>query len=235
MDIGKSFTYVFDDEEWVSKLLIAAVITLVSPIGLGIPLLLLLGYTVQIVRNVRRGDPRPLPMWDNLGDKFREGLLLFVGFLVYSLPLILLVCPLIVIASVTSDNGSPQGGLVALAACFGCLAFLWILVVAIVSPALYVRFAETGELGAFFRFGDIISFTTSNIGPIVIVVLMGWVASIVAGIVGLVLCLVGSFVTSHWAALVMAHLYSQVAMKPVVPPTPPAPPEPPQESMVSSI
>ena len=34
MDIGKAFTYMFDDEEWVQKLVIGGLLTLVSVIPL---------------------------------------------------------------------------------------------------------------------------------------------------------------------------------------------------------
>ncbi|MCC7352712.1 MAG: DUF4013 domain-containing protein [Anaerolineae bacterium] len=224
MDIGKSFTYVFDDEEWVSKLLIAAVLSFLS--FLIVPAIIITGYMVGIVRNVRRGDPRPLPKWENLGDMFRDGLMLLVAFLVYSLPLLVILCPIIVIAIATGDSQSAQDTLSVLSVCFTCLAVLWGIVLALVSPALYIRYAETNELSALFRFGDIVSFTTSNIGPVIVVIVVGWVASLIASIVGLLLCGIGLVVTTPWATLVMAHLYAQVGMKPQAPPAPPAPPTP---------
>lgn len=224
MDIGKSFTFVFEDEEWVSKLLIAAVISLIAPFLIGIPYLLILGYTVQLVRNVRRGEARPLPRWDNLGDKFREGLLLFIAVLIYSLPILLILCPFIVIAIATGDSQQAQDTLGILWACFTCLAVLWGIVVALLTPALYVRLAETGEFAALFRFGDIIGFTTRNIGSVIVAIVVAWVANLIASIVGTLLCGVGLLVTTPWAAFVAAHLYAQVALQPpAVPPAPEAP------------
>ena len=227
MDIGKSFNFVFEDEEWVSKLLIAAVISLISLFLLGIPYLLLVGYTVQLVRNVRRGEARPLPRWDDLGDKFREGLLLFIAALVYSLPNLIILCPFIIIAVATGDSQQAQdtlGILGILWARFACLAFLWGIVVTLVTPALYVRLAETGELASLFRFGDIIGFTTRNIGSVIVAIVMAWVANLIASIVGTLLCGVGLLVTTPWAAFVAAHLYAQVALPPSAPPSTPAGP-----------
>ena len=221
MDIGKSFTFVFEDEEWVSKLLIAAVISLISPFLLGIPYLLLVGYTVQLVRNVRRGEARPLPRWDDLGDKFREGLLLFIAALVYSLPNLIILCPFIIIAVATGDSQQAQDALGILWACFACLGFLWGIAVALVTPALYVRLAETGELASLFRFGDIIGFTTRNIGSVIVAIVVAWVANLIASIVGTLLCGVGLLVTTPWAAFVAAHLYAQVALPPSAPPSTP--------------
>lgn len=224
MDIGKSFTFVFEDEEWVSKLLIAAVISLVAPFLIGIPYLLIIGYTVQLVRNVRRGEVRPLPRWDNLGDKFREGLLLFIAVLIYSLPILIILCPFIVIAIATGDSQQAQDTLGILWACFTCLAVLWGIVVTLLTPALYVRLAETGEFGALLRFGDIIGFTTRNIGTVIVAIVVAWVANLIASIVGTLLCGIGLLVTIPWAEFVAAHLYAQVALQP--PETPPAPEAP---------
>ena len=92
MDIGKSFGYVFDDDEWITKVLIAAAI-----LGLGIlfswmlliPLIIALfllgGYGVEITRRVIRGDTQVLPKWDNWGELLVDGLKAWIIELVYRL------------------------------------------------------------------------------------------------------------------------------------------------------
>jgi hypothetical protein len=59
MDIGKSFTFVFEDQDWIVKILIAGAILLVGILFswlLLIPLILALallgGYGVEIMRRV---------------------------------------------------------------------------------------------------------------------------------------------------------------------------------------
>jgi Sec-independent protein secretion pathway component TatC len=96
MDIGKSFTFVFEDKDWITKILIAAAILLLGIIFswmLLIPLILayalLSGYGVEILRQVVRGDLDKLPEWDDWGALLIEGVKVIVIGLVYALPLII--------------------------------------------------------------------------------------------------------------------------------------------------
>ena len=57
MDIGKAFSFVFEDEEWVSKILIGGLIALIPLVGQ----LVVLGYALKVAQNVAQGSPRPLP------------------------------------------------------------------------------------------------------------------------------------------------------------------------------
>ena len=77
MDIGKAFGFVFEDEEWIKKLLLGALITLIPVFGQ----FTLMGYIVAVIRNVLAGSYRPLPEWENLGTYFKDGLMVsLVGF-----------------------------------------------------------------------------------------------------------------------------------------------------------
>ncbi|PKO21777.1 MAG: hypothetical protein CVU38_12955, partial [Chloroflexi bacterium HGW-Chloroflexi-1] len=72
MDIGKSFTYMFEDPDWLRKLGIGTLVGLIgivfSPILIGfIPLLMLMGYTLDVVRNTMDGRQYPLPEWEDWG------------------------------------------------------------------------------------------------------------------------------------------------------------------------
>ncbi|MCB0182480.1 MAG: DUF4013 domain-containing protein, partial [Anaerolineae bacterium] len=75
-----------------------------------------------------------------------------------------------------------------------------------------IRYAQYDTLGAAFQFGDIFNFIKANIGDYIIVVLLSWVASIIAAF-GVILCLVGVFFTFFWSILVTGNLYGQLAKK----------------------
>ena len=97
MDIGKSFTFVFEDDQWITKILIAAVILLVGVLFswvLAIPLILafalLSGYMVEITRRVMAGQVDGLPEWDDWGALLMDGIKFWVVGIVYALPLIIL-------------------------------------------------------------------------------------------------------------------------------------------------
>ena len=74
MDIGKAFTFVFEDDDWVVKVLIAMGIVVAGVVlfWLVIPAilaaLLLGGYSLEITRRVIRGDATVLPAWDDWGQ-----------------------------------------------------------------------------------------------------------------------------------------------------------------------
>ena len=86
MDIGKAFGFVFEDEEWVSKVLIGGLIYLIPLIGQ----LAIIGYSLKVAQNVAQGNPRPLPEWGEFGSLFGRGFYAFVIALVYLLPVFIL-------------------------------------------------------------------------------------------------------------------------------------------------
>ena len=57
MDITRALSFPFDDEDWIVKF---AVGSLMSLVGVFLPFILL-GYQVNVARNVIRGKKRPLP------------------------------------------------------------------------------------------------------------------------------------------------------------------------------
>lgn len=205
MDIGKAFSYVFDDEKWITKILIGGLFVLLSPLLVGIPFLL--GYVVETVGNVMRDETRPLPEWTDLGDKFVKGLILIAVAILYNLPVIFLACLLGILSLAAGDRG--EGLLASGRLCVQCLSSLWGLLMAIVAPAVVIRYAESGEFGAAFRFGEVFSLITANLGNYIVALLLGWVASLIAGL-GTILCLVGVLFTTFWSYLVAAHLWGQV-------------------------
>ncbi|MFN2244903.1 MAG: DUF4013 domain-containing protein, partial [Anaerolineae bacterium] len=80
MDIGKAFTFVFDDKDWVVKVLIGIGILVAGLVlsWLIIPGilagLLLSGYALEITRRVIRGEVEVLPAWEDWGQLLIDGL-----------------------------------------------------------------------------------------------------------------------------------------------------------------
>jgi len=233
MDIGSALNFVFDDEEWVGKLLLGAVISLIPVLG-GIAVM---GYAVAVLRNVRAGHERPLPTWDRIGEYFADGLLIWVATFVYSIPLLIFICPLALVwalPALAADNQdltavlSGIAGIVSLG--LGCLSLLYGLLLWALSPVIQIRYAETGKLGPSLRFREVFRFLFDHIGPILIAQLLvgaaGIVASTVLGGVISVLSLIpicgwvaaallglGAIPVGVWVLLFAAHLYAQIAQQ----------------------
>lgn len=66
--IDKALLCQFDDIQWPRKLELGALISSVP-----IPNLAIVGNVAGIVHNIAHHVAEPLPEWDNLGSKFREG------------------------------------------------------------------------------------------------------------------------------------------------------------------
>lgn len=209
MEIGKSFSFVFEDEKWVSKVIIGAIFYLLSVFIIGA--FFVFGYMMELIRNVANGNPNPLPEWDNLGSKLGRGFMLFLVFLVYSLPLIVLyICAFIPSIAASNTDNTGVAGVAGLISAIGfCLVFIYAIILAVLSPAIIVRYAITGSFGSCFQFGQLISFITSNLGNYVIAILIAIVANLI-GQLGIIACGIGVFLTSFYAMLVISHIFGQV-------------------------
>ena len=207
MDYGKSFSFVFDDEEWVQKILIGGILSLIPIVNL-----VAIGYGLKVLKNVAAGMEKPLPDWDDFGDYFVKGLVSSLGSVVWALPVIGVSIFIWVVSAVTGYDMDPQYVSWPVQCCLsglGCLSGLYGLLMWAVMPAVITQYAVTGEFGAMFRFGKIYKYITANIGPYIIALLLGIVAMFIAGF-GLILCIIGVAFTGFWASLVSNHLLGEV-------------------------
>ncbi len=218
MDIGSAFTFMFDDQDWIKKIAIGGGITLaaviLSPILIGLVLILpLSGYMLETLKNVRDGRPIPLPEWSDFGNLFSKGLMIFVIGLVYNLPALLVSCLSagVNLAAPNLDSDMAEM-MVVVAGCLSCVQVILSLLGNALLPAAIIRYAQYETLGSAFQFGEIFSFVSKNIGDYIIVILLGWVASLIAAF-GLILCVIGVVFTGFWSVLVAANLYGQLARK----------------------
>lgn len=217
MDIGKSFAFVFEDKQWVAKILIAAAILLLGILFswlLFIPLILafalLSGYGVEITRRVIRGNLDGLPEWDDWGALFKDGLMVLVIGVVYALPIIVVsICLGIPIGAFSEDASALSA---TLSFFLGCFSFLYAIAISIVLPAAIAMYADEDDLSAAFRFGEVFGLVRDNLSTYLITFVMSWVAGLIGGL-GTVLCGVGWLFTMPYAEMVIGHLYGQAYLE----------------------
>ena len=229
MDFGKAFVFMFSDPEWLKKLGIGTLVGLVglllAPVLIGIiPLMVVIGYTVVVLRNVMNDVEFPLPEWDDWGAFFSLGAKVFFATLIWALPIILLTIPLAIGGAFIDQNSGAEGIGIAIVTCGSCLVLLWGLFVTVLSPAIYIRIAATGRFASAFEFGQMLAFTRDNLGNVIIAILLLLVVGIIAGAIGMlgvVLLFCGLFITLPfamlWQYLVQAHLFGQLGKYSVTP------------------
>lgn len=217
MDIGKSFAFVFDDEQWVTKILIAAAIFAVGLLFswvLAIPIILafalLGGYSVEITRRVINQHPEVLPDWENWGALLGDGFKVILIGIVYALPMIVLSLCLGVPMGMFAEDAEGISSLLGLV--LGCLNFLWSIVLSILLPAAIAHFVAKDRLGAAFAFGEVLGLVRDNFSTYLITLVMSWIASLV-GSLGSIVCGVGALATVPYSYMVIGHLYGQAYLQ----------------------
>jgi hypothetical protein len=150
---------------------------------------------------------------------------------VYTLPFWLLIC--IAFAATIGFGGLSEAtqlsedvattGIFATWGLIACLTLIFMLAFFFISPAIVIQYVREGDLGACFRFGEVLAIVRDNVSDILIAGLTpfaaSFVLSIVLGVINIVPCLgwivsillsiaVGPFLTA-----VTGHLYGQIAGK----------------------
>jgi hypothetical protein len=249
MNIKKALSYMFEDKQLANKAGIGALVSIVPILNFAWT-----GYSIEVMRNVIKGEPLPLPGWENMGKKFMDGLILFLAGLIYALPVLLLVVlPLTIIAvsaaMASNSNGNvfnsimAAGGVVLF--CLVCVFILYALALSIAMPAIYLEYAKKGTFAACFDFKAILAQIKKNTGAfftawgVFLGISIG--ASLAAGIVsavigwipvlGQLVAFVVSIAAGLYAQLVYSHhfgqygtLETQVFTTAPLPPIPPVPP-----------
>ena len=225
MDIGKAFSYPFEDEDWLSKLFLGAIVSAIPILNFAWT-----GYTVDIVRNVSGGVSLPLPDWSEFGDKFVKGFLIWAAGIIYSLPALIVICVLSLIAIPTIIDGSniSEAFLSAFAGIsifLACLLILYFLLFSFYFPAVFINFARKGSFGSCFEVGEIIRIVSANTGKYLTAWLVSIVGAIIVSIViwlisillspiiclGWILAWLISAIGGAYLFTIYAHLFGQVA------------------------
>ncbi len=204
MDYGTAFTYVIQDEEWVKKILIAALFAFLAPF-LGIGAIILVGWSMEIARRVKRGDEEILPDWTDFGKLFLDGLKFAGVIFVWMLfPIVVSICGALPL--LTDNDTLIAIGLI----CAGLIVFVFAMLVSLLTPAAFGYLADTDDfMGAL---NPITSFNLlkANIGGYLIVWLINGI--LLTGIImplGSILCGIGVFATTAYVYAIRGHLYGQ--------------------------
>ena len=222
LDLGQAFRFFFEDPDWIKKMLIGAVFMLLSSLIIGG--IFVGGYAVHIVRRVARGEPRPLPEWEDLGAFFGDGLRAFALYLVhlvvvgivpaaFAFLLFLMGGGLAAFSHSSRSASDAAGALVGLLmAGLYAVTLVLMLLLSIYIPAAFVRFVVTDRLGAGFEIAENIAFIRRNLGRYALALVIYLLASFVAQ-VGFLACCVGYLATSFWAVCVGAWALGEVARR----------------------
>jgi hypothetical protein len=226
MDIGKAFSYPFEDEKWLSKLFLGAIVSAVPILNFAWT-----GYTVDIVRNVSDGVSLPLPDWSEFGEKFVKGFLVWAAGFIYSLPAFIIAClPLGLLAiPALGESSNLSDTFFSVFTGVGifliCLIVLYLLVFSFYFPAVYINFARKGTFGSCFEIGEIIKIVSEDtseyltawlvsiVGAIIVSIVIWLISILLSPIIclGWILAWLISAIGGAYMYVIFSHLFGQVS------------------------
>ena len=204
MNFTKAFTYIFDDQRWLEKLVIPLLVTLIPVIGW----MVVAGYLLRVTRNVAERQAEPLPELE-FGADLGRGFKVFVANFLYGLPIVLVSLLLFLPLALTQNSSEASLIAIMLAALGGFVILLYALFLAVLMPAVNANLAVKEKIGAALEFKTIFRMLRNNLKAWLIV--MGGVllcSAIIAPIGGIVLA-IGAIVTGLYSQLIIAHLTGQ--------------------------
>jgi hypothetical protein len=212
LDLGRGFRFVFDDPEWVKKILIGGLFSLLGALLIGI--FFVAGYAIRLIRAVAAGEREPLPEWDDLGGIFGDGAKAVGVYLAHLVAIAILPGMMFVVIMLATGGiaalGSSSRGSSALGAVIGLLGLTaWALMIllgfclAVYLPSAFARLALTGRFGAAFEVGENLAFIRRNVLNYLLALLLYFVGSFLAQF-GILLCCVGIFPATFWAMCLAA-------------------------------
>jgi hypothetical protein len=206
MNIGKAFSFIFEDQEWLTKVGIAALVSLIPLIGT----LAVMGWMLEIIRRVIFNEAKPLPAWDDFGGYLSRGFMAIVIAFVYSLPLVVIAgcmqAALVPMYDQSSDAMNTAFSAITLA--FSCVSVIYSIALGLIIPIAYARYADTGQLGEAFKLGYLFSLLRAAPSAYLLVLLGSLLAGLAASL-GMIACFVGILFTAALAMAVNGHLYGQ--------------------------
>jgi len=206
MDFGLAFRYVFDDEDWIKKIGLTALCSLIPIIGQFI----VIGWGLHVTKNVIEGrERRALPEL-RFGEDLGRGFMVFLIQAIYALPIALVVGLASVLFWLTAEAsevtnvlfGILGGGLVLLGILLALLMAFW-------TAAGIANYAAKGYFGAAFKFKEIFGLLKKSIGSWLLVVLGQILAMGIIAPLGAIACGIGTLLTAAYATAVSNHLLGQ--------------------------
>ncbi len=206
-DIGKAFSLPFKDPSWASKFIIAALFMILCLLGIGIPVIV--GYLIQVTQRVIRREEPALPEWSDIGVKFVLGFKYCVVYLIYLIPVFLLIIPVIGLAVATSTTDAPEMvGVLSIIYIFGftLLVIPYSLLLTAIFPIVAYRFALREKISDAIDLGRIFKDFRMNWQNTAVVALIAIGIQSFA-FIGIIFFLIGVLFTVFYVYLVSAAMH----------------------------
>jgi Protein of unknown function (DUF4013) len=211
LDFGRALGFFFQDPNWVQKLLVGSLFSLLSMFVVGG--IFIAGYAVRLIRRTARGEPYPLPEWDDLGGMFTEGLAAFGAYLAHILPAALVFGVVFVPIALLGDrHGDAPPAALFIVVPLALVAMVAFFAILFYFPAALTRLAVEERFSAAFEVGSNWDFLRRNISNYLLAIVVILVAGSLSQF-GILLFCIGILPASFWSQCVSAYALGEVALR----------------------
>jgi hypothetical protein len=192
IDLSQILLFPIRDSEARKSFLIGCAIALAGFIIPIVPYLFLFGYAARVARQIFRGESPRMTTWDDWGTLLQDGAKMFGVRMVYSLPILILVLPMVVasIAMPIIAEGVNSTRADTLIVIFSlvmlllmCLLMVLSLPLALITPAAEMNTVDKNEFAAGFRFREWWGILRANLGGFIVAFVIFYAISMLLGIV----------------------------------------------------
>jgi hypothetical protein len=185
-DLKEIFMFPFKDEEARKHLLIGCLVALVAFIIPILPMLVLFGYAVAIAKQVLNNESPHMIPWDDWGGLAKDGIKMLGIRMIFTLPLILLLMPFILVMTFApilmsaSDSSNMEGFLpIFMLLILGGFCFIIPLSIpiALITPVAEMYAIEKDDFAAGFRFREWWPIFRANISGFIAALAITYIAS----------------------------------------------------------
>ena len=214
MNINRAISFIFDDQEWLKKIAIGALISLIPIVGGFV----LMGWALEITRRIIKNEPETLPEFTDFGELLSKGFKVFVVQLAYFFPIILLfICGYLVsfagmagLGQNTDISSELLGSSAALVmVCVTCITIPLLFLSGIASQVARGRLADTGMLSQALNLREVVRITKAGLGKYLLAFLMVFLAAMILSPIGGLLCGIGALFTTALISAFDSHLVGQ--------------------------
>lgn len=173
INLQEILTFPFKDNEARKHLLVGSLVALSAFVIPVLPYLALMGYAVLVARQILRGESPRMVAWDDWGSLLTDGLKLFGVRMVYSIPIFLLVIPIILVSFIlpvfatTLDSREAEAFFILfplLITGLICILIPISIPLAVLIPVAELHTVEKGEFSAAFQFKEWWQVFRANLG-----------------------------------------------------------------------
>ena len=194
MNIGLAFTYQFEDEGWIKKLLLTGLIALIPIVGQ----IYIFGWMMEIAERFATGSTKELPDID-FGKFLGKGFSGYIATLIYSIPGIIVMLPGI-IASMFMGSASEDAVILiylAMACCFGLGALVSVAASLLSFPAIVE--VQMKDLKSAFQVKRMFAIFKGAIGAYLLAIVILALAVPIISSLGAIACGIGVIITMPYS------------------------------------